>query len=71
MYGQDMKKIMDAKSLTIIWLSLQLAGLGYWVTKQAYRIGYLEGRAAVLAEQGTIDTPMNTCYGKACKNGRG
>jgi hypothetical protein len=61
---------MDAKSITIVWLSLQLSILGYAVSKMAYRIGYLEGRASVYAEQTKV-TNAGDCFsitGKGCED---
>ena len=52
---------MDAKWV-ILWLSLQLTGLSFFVTKQAYELGYARGQIHVLT---TVDTTLEgTPYAK-------
>ena len=38
---------MDAKWV-IIWLSIQITGLSFYVTKQAYELGFERGKIAAL-----------------------
>ncbi len=62
---------MDAKTLTIVYLSICLAVLQWLYVKEVRKAEYLKGRASVFAEQGTVEAPMNSCIGKTCTTGRG
>ena len=45
----------------IIWLSIQLTILSFYVTKQAYELGYERGRASVYKEFAE-DGIEGTCF---------
>ena len=65
MYGPDITMSdregnTDAKWV-ILWLSLQLTGLSWYVTKQAYELGFEKGRASVYKEF-SDDGQAGTCF---------